>query len=317
MSVATILGVDGGGTKTAARVALSSPDGPSDAGPLCLIGVGEAGGSNPYSVGWDAAERSIRDAIDAAVRDAGGEGDLVVGAAVIAVAGAATDEARDRLAGWARDAGIARRVDVVADTLPILAEAPAGRSAIGLIAGTGSSAVTLGPAGEPLLLGGWGYLIDDAGSGFAIGQTALRLAVRAADRGEPFALGDAALRTLGLDRLAELKPAVYQAADPRGVIASLAPTVLDLAQRGDEAAAGIVRSGADALAGLVADAARRPGVAEGPPVVCVAGSLLQRSPAYRAALRTSLAQRGVEAELRLAPEPACGCLRLAQRLLRN
>ena len=53
-----VLGIDGGGTKTVARVVAASSDGKQE-----VLGSGFGGGSNPYSVGWEAAEEAITRAV--------------------------------------------------------------------------------------------------------------------------------------------------------------------------------------------------------------------------------------------------------------
>ena len=55
---------------------------------------------------------------------------------------------------------------------------------IAMISGTGSSAFTR-QGGVVAQVGGWGHLIDDAGSGYALGRACLAAAYRALDgRGE-------------------------------------------------------------------------------------------------------------------------------------
>ena len=49
---------------------------------------------------------------------------------------------------------------------------------VALIAGTGSVAFGRAADGRTIRCGGWGYLLGDEGSGYAIGRAALRLAPR-------------------------------------------------------------------------------------------------------------------------------------------
>ena len=53
------------------------------------------------------------------------------------------------------------------------------RLGIVVLAGTGSAAYGVNRAGDALLVGGWGYLLGDEGSGYWIGAEALRLLARA------------------------------------------------------------------------------------------------------------------------------------------
>jgi glucosamine kinase len=217
-----VLGVDGGGTKTTARVLEVGPD-----GRLCLLASGHGGGSNPLSVGWHASEAAVTDAITTATEAAG----VSIDAAVIAVAGCGSPAAKERLEAWAVSQAFASRTKVVPDTEPLLADVPAGEAAIGLIAGTGSAALVRRLDGSTELVGGWGYLIDDAGSGYTIGRDALRHVAHRWDHGMPAdALTNAILQHAGVAEPLLLKGALYGGPDPRGWAAKLARVVLGKAR---------------------------------------------------------------------------------------
>ncbi|WP_231934561.1 N-acetylglucosamine kinase [Botrimarina colliarenosi] len=301
-----MLGVDGGGAKTSARLLSVGPS-----GRLCLLGSGLAGGSNPLSVGWDAAQSAIGQAIAAATEQAGAAPD----AAVLAIAGCASPSARERLDAWAQTQGFAPRLAVVPDTEPLLATVPAGESAIGLIAGTGTAALVRRTDGTTEVVGGWGYLIDDAGSGYAVGRDALRHVALRADRGEPAdALTEALLLHAGVGSPPELKGALYGAADPRGWAARLAPMVLGLAASGDPIAIQIATENAAALAALARHTALRVGP-DDRPRVRLAGGLAVGSPLYRSGVIEQLVAAGwAPSQVTLAGDAACACGQLAARL---
>ena len=83
----SVVGVDGGGTKTEAVVMDAS---------LRVIGDGRAGPSNPLRVGIAGAAAAVREAIDVACASAKlRRGDLI--AAQIGLAGARRRELRERL----------------------------------------------------------------------------------------------------------------------------------------------------------------------------------------------------------------------------
>jgi glucosamine kinase len=297
------LGVDGGGTKTVARVASIEAD-----GRLCVVGSGHAGGSNPLSVGWDAAEHAIASAVAEARH---GLRESPQGA-VLAIAGCGTPDARERVQAWAMLADLADTVQVVPDTAPVLAEAPLGSAAIGLIAGTGSVALARRRDGGTTTLGGWGYLLGDEGSAYAIGRDALRQVAAEVDAPEPAGerFRDAVIDAIGATDANDIKRVVYQAHSPRAVVAALAPCVLRLAMAGDATAVSIVNRGADDLARLVHLAIRRMLETDvRPSHLYLAGGMLERAPAYRRALIDRVADT-VE-RITLAPDAACGCVRLA------
>ena len=80
--------------------------------------------------------------------------------------------------------------------------------------------------------GGYGHILDDAGSGYAIGRDALREAVRSADgRSEPSALSRAVLGRFP-QGIGELIEYVYSKAG-KADIASFTETVIECAAAGD------------------------------------------------------------------------------------
>ncbi|QDT68625.1 Glucosamine kinase GspK [Planctomycetes bacterium MalM25] len=299
-----VLGIDGGGTKTRARVLQGGSE-----GRLCLLGSGEASGSNPFSVGWEAAQEAIQTATRDAMRQSGQQ---AIDSAVLAVAGCASEAAGRRLQAWAEEHSLASRVMVVPDTEPVLAEVRPGDTAIGLIAGTGSAALLRRGDGSTEVIGGWGYLIDDGGSGYTLGRDALRHAASAADAANaPDALAKAVLLQAGVDRPEGLKQALYGDSDPRGWAARLARMVLGLAEQGDPAASAIAARGAQSLSVLVKLATERLDDHETPRLL-LAGGLLGGSRYYRRRVSELLVADGWTPDrITLAPDAACGCGRLA------
>ena len=73
-----------------------------------------------------------------------------------------------------------KRIICTSDALNAFYGELGGRDGVALIAGTGSSAFCV-QQGQVRQVGGWGYLIDDVGSGFWIGSAVLRAAFRAMD----------------------------------------------------------------------------------------------------------------------------------------
>jgi glucosamine kinase len=108
-------------------------------------------------------------------------------------------------------------------------------------AGTGSIAFHLRGDGGSERAGGHGYLIDDAGAGFSIGQAALRAVMRELDEGRSssilarFVFGHANASTWP-----ELSAFVY--ASGRSSVAGFAPLVGRAANQGDATAKGILES---------------------------------------------------------------------------
>ena len=106
-----------------------------------------------------------------------------------------------------------------------------------VIAGTGTSAfVRCG--GVLTQVGGWGYLVDDAGSGYSIGRAVLNAAFRERDgRGESTRLTELVERQLGFNVLGAV-PMIYRGG--KRTVASFAPLAFEAADMGDRQALAIV-----------------------------------------------------------------------------
>src|SRR5690242_19598821 len=96
-----VLGIDGGGTKTAAWLA------PLEQGnENVVLGRGQAGPGNPRAAGYETAQANIEASIAAAFADAGMSRKTVI-AACFGLAGAGRPAEQARIAAWAADRGIA------------------------------------------------------------------------------------------------------------------------------------------------------------------------------------------------------------------
>ncbi len=118
-------------------------------------------------------------------------------------------------------------------------------------AGTGSVAYHVRRDGEVVRAGGYGYLIDDAGGGFWIGQQGLKQVLRWFDeRGAPETrpLAREVYKVLGSDDWDDIIGVVYGGG--RRQVAALAPAVARAAHSGDEVAKGILEGAGAELAAL-------------------------------------------------------------------
>ncbi|HEX7025482.1 MAG TPA: BadF/BadG/BcrA/BcrD ATPase family protein, partial [Gemmatimonadales bacterium] len=162
------IGVDAGGTKTAAAVA--------DGDRVLARSVGPPGAVRPGRA-LHAASR-IAVVVRRALTDAGLlQGDVLV----VGAAGAGRDPERSELREMLRAERLAERTLVTGD-LDVAFEAAFGAgSGIVLVSGTGSVAIARTPDGTLLRAGGLGWQIGDEGSGYAIGRAALAAVGRARD----------------------------------------------------------------------------------------------------------------------------------------
>ncbi|HEV2146492.1 MAG TPA: BadF/BadG/BcrA/BcrD ATPase family protein, partial [Longimicrobiaceae bacterium] len=122
-----------------------------------------------------------------------------------------------------------------------------GEAGILVIAGTGSVAYGRGPDGRVERCGGWGMLVGDEGSGFAIGRAGLVAALRSVDgRGPETRLLPLFLELLGVEDVHGIPPWAGRVA--KAEIAALATRVIAAATGGDDVALALVRAAAGRLA---------------------------------------------------------------------
>ncbi len=305
-----VLGIDGGGTKTAAWIAWCRPD-----GEVTVVGRGEAGGSNPQAVGMSQALENLGLAIEAARGQVDANRDPLA-AAVLGVAGSDRTEVRASLLRWAEERAVARQFRVEHDALPVLAAGSVELWGVALISGTGSFAFGRNTQGQTARAGGWGFLLGDEGSGYAIARAGLQAAFRASDgRGPPTRLLSDLLSRLQCAQPTDLVPHLYRFANEPASIAALAPWVFEAALAGDAVAEAIVATAGDELAAMVAAVAARLGFNKEPFPVAMAGGVLLGNPPLTEALHASLAARGLRVStLTPVPQPVVGAVRLAAQL---
>lgn len=304
-----ILGVDAGGTKTLALLAQAGPQ--DGAGRL---GVGRAGPGNPLSSGFENAQQEIASAIRQAVENSGLP-QPTIDRAVLSVAGAANPDVRARMTQWAAAAGFAAQAQIVPDFAPILAAAQSTGACAGVIAGTGSVSFCRDEAGQMHRSGGWGYLLGDEGSGYAIGRRALQAALEEIEsQGSETPLANQLADALGLKGPTQLLPTIYQSDDPRSLIASLASQVIQAADS-DEVARAMVRQEMTALANVIARGWKAAGVKNQSLPLSLAGGVLANSALTQSMLLTELKKQNCQVErTAVVQEPAEGCLLMAREL---
>lgn len=215
-----VVGLDGGGTKV--NVAVADLDGK-------VLGGGTAGPCNIAAMSAPDAFKSARAACLAALVSAGKLPEDVV-AVCAGVAGVSHAERRVEFAALVQELFPNARVAVDPDYAIAFTGATGGAPGIVVIAGTGSVAYGENGAGLGHKTGGYGYLIDDSGSGYGVGREALDAVLRAADKsGPPTVLLERILDALAIDEVGAIVPGVYGGAITRVKIAALATVVADAA----------------------------------------------------------------------------------------
>lgn len=239
MSKDVLIGIDGGGSKTLVLLADSAGN---------ILGKGESGPSNYQAVGQVKARQAILAAVAAAFQDANRS---IQPPAVLCAGLAGVDRQSDQewVLSWLGKETQARQIILVNDAILLLwAGTPSGWG-IGLVSGTGSMCIGRSPDGIMARAGGWGYLLGDEGSGYAIGLAALHAVTQSADgRAPETILLERILQKWGGDTPQNLVPMVYNQPITRQDIAGLAPLVIKAATDGDQVSKAILDQAVQDLA---------------------------------------------------------------------
>jgi N-acetylmuramic acid 6-phosphate etherase len=299
------LGIDGGGSRTVALLAAAEDHG-------TVVGRGEAGPSNLQAVGPDRALA----ALDESVADAFAAAKLArtpVAVACLGLAGAGRPEDQKVIQDWAGAVSLAQTVHVTTDAAILLAAGTPEGWGLAVVAGTGSIAYGRAADGRSARAGGWGYLMGDEGSAYALVLAGLQAVARAADgRGPTTVLTERFLGHLSLSQPQELVPAIYRSGRDRAALASWAPLVLEAADAGDAVAFEIMQDGARELAQTAAAVSRTLGFDRSAPPLALSGGVLLASAGYRRCVVSALESLGFRpGPITVVREPAEGALRLA------
>jgi len=159
-----------------------------------------------------------------------------------------------------------------------------------VISGTGSICFGKNADGETARSGGYGHLIDDGGSGYALGRDVLSSAIRVLDgRTKDTGLLQAVCERLG-GGPERIVPFVYAPETDKAAVAKFSAIALDRADRGDPEAVRILEQGAWELAWLVAAVQKQldmPGCR-----IALLGGLLEADNPYRRIVAEELAALG-------------------------
>jgi N-acetylmuramic acid 6-phosphate etherase len=285
--VERILGVEGGGTKTA-WVLVEAVTSGSDAGTeFRILDQGKLPPSN------------LRLTTRRRLREVFAELPKQVDRAGIFLAGCSTEEDRRSLALICRDIWPNAKIVTGSDRDSGLAAALDHGDGIVVNAGSGSS-VTGRRSDRIERAGGWGHILGDTGGGYFLSIEALRLILREYDlhRGE-MQFTAKILHALSLNNLDELVRWA-QTAD-KMEIAMLAPVVFEAAAGGDACVNEIVEEGARVLCGYTEAVASRLHLLA--PKVALMGGLFYRDSIYTHAFRRRLKKNLPDARVTVAERP--------------
>src|SRR5437588_8678018 len=277
MTDAKILGIEGGGTKTAWALVANG----------VIVESGKLPPSNLRLTPLDQITKIFR-VLPREVNRIG-----------VFLAGCATEEDRAALLKLARSVWSKANIVAGSDRDSGMAACLRDRDGIAVNAGTGSSVT--GRSGRRIEnAGGWGHILGDAGGAYFVSIRALRSILREYDlrRGErKFAAN--ILRALGLNNFDELVRWA-QTAD-KMEIASLAPVVFEAARKSDEAARQIIAAGVSALVDFTTAVSMRLQLETRE--VRLMGGLFENQKFYRVAFAKALSEKVPAAEVALCESP--------------
>ncbi len=189
-----------------------------------------------------------------------------------------------------------------------------------VISGTGSIAIGRNGAGQEHRCGGWGWLVDAAGSACDVGRDGLSLSLAMADGRQPATdlltqIWQALEQTPGDPAAAQaIKARVVDPAFGAAGFAALAPVVAAAAQAGDRQAREILARNGAALATMVAAIARQLQL-EAPAVWPAGGALHHLAPLREALLQVLVRHYPGAQVVEPAGDACAGALALALRRL--
>ncbi|MBH5319772.1 ATPase [Paenibacillus sp. GSMTC-2017] len=275
-----VVGLDGGGTKTAVTIA-------DEQG--AIIGTFVAGALN-YNGQDEASVRiTLAHICDEIERICDG-GLGACEAICIGAAGISNPVVSGRLTSGLRENGYNGKLVLVGDHETALCGAHEGLYGIIIIAGTGSICYGRNTSGAIHRSGGFGHLIDDEGSGYSIGRDLLSVVVRAYDGRE-----DATIITklvydrLGIGTVQEIVGFVYDKSRNKGDIAALASLLSEACEAGDKVAQRIAIKNANALVELASATVEQLGLQEGE--LSLLGSVLLNNRHIRELFKSRMKER--------------------------
>ncbi|MGC6424876.1 MAG: N-acetylglucosamine kinase [Lentimonas sp.] len=272
------LGIDGGGTRT--RSLLVSETGE-------VLGRAVVGPSNVQQVSMENLLENLQLLMDLTFVDLPKDVEYI--SSCYGLAGAASTENKKEIRKMLVNLKPVptEKPTLISDAHIALIGALANRPGILLVAGTGSICLGRDEFGDIHRTGGWGPMYDDLGSGSWIGQQAIMAAFQEHDGRRPS--GPWQRSILGHLHCASIEDILVKVKNgeiSNSQVSALAPTVIQLAQSGNEAAEAILNHAADELvrAVVVTHEKTKLGIA---PLILM-GGLLEKSESFRARFTRTL-----------------------------
>ncbi|MBE7041922.1 MAG: XRE family transcriptional regulator [Ruminococcaceae bacterium] len=290
-----MLAIDGGGTKTEFVLFTEKAE---------ILSRLVLEGSNPNAYGMEKSCFLLAKGIDSML-----EQNINICAIYAGVAGAASGDNRKKMLTFLKNRYRTMKIEVQTDILNVIYSMGKHENCIAAICGTGS--IVYAKCGNQLhRLGGWGYLLDQAGSGFDIGRDVIRTALEQKDGiKEKSVLLDLVEQKLGGNVWNKIDVIYSSGTD---FIASFAKVAFEAYQQKDKNAKEIIEHNAESLAFLINRAAEQYPCGK---QVVLSGGIVCGNPEFQMALLEKIEK---EFEVLFANEPqicgaALGCYRMLKK----
>ena len=233
-----LIGIDGGGSKTKAIAINELGE---------IVACAEVGSSNLNSTSMNEVEANMK---ELAAKLNAQNSNLQLSTKFIygGFAGAYQPQNAKQLKQWLELEYPQAQVQVVEDSLIALYAGTFGKPGIVQIIGTGSGTYGFNEKGESVRAGGWGYLIDDFGSGYDLGKMAMSAIFQAFDNRAPqTSLTARVLTHFQVEQVPDLISSIYSG-NAKSALAPLSRYVSEEAQKGDEVSFEIIGKAAKSVA---------------------------------------------------------------------
>jgi N-acetylglucosamine kinase-like BadF-type ATPase len=227
-----VLGIDGGGTKTTGVIADEKGR---------IFGEATVGATNPNSVEASEVKKALV-TLDHILQEQSGKVYSQVSGTFAGMSGVGHETSKKEMHEMILTSmQISDNVIVDNDALTALYSGTLGEPGIVQISGTGSITFGINQQKERGRVGGWGHLIGEEGSGYALGKDGLHASFLAHDgmnRGTR--IHDLLLNELQVDTLPDCIHSIYHAKNRKETIASFSRFVIQAADEGDRVARKII-----------------------------------------------------------------------------
>lgn len=230
------VGIDGGGTNTVGVIGDQSG----------IIAHKIAGPSNYHNIGIDLTKNTIAELLNQLLNEVNGNLHEIEG---ICFGGAGIDTAVDssRISALFDEIGYNGKLSVINDALVAMAAENGSLTGGILISGTGSIAYGVDLQGNLQRVGGWGHIVDDIGSAYAIAVAGLKAVLESYDgRGKQTTLFNALKPIMQIEHEEEIIDYLYASKNGKDQVARLAKVISEEAAS-DEVASGIITNAASDL----------------------------------------------------------------------